>query len=275
MSENKSPTHSSNLLRVGLIQMRCEKAVIAENLASMARYLDEAARLGIDIIGFPEMNLTGYADPTNAPEAVLNLDGPEVKQLLHLTRSFPGTVLAGIIETNPNGKPFITQIAARQGQMLGFYRKLTIKDEEVLWFSPGSRVPIFQHDSLPYGIAICADLTNREVFARASRQGARIIFELTAPGLYGSRNPRNWQAGYDWWESECQSYLSKYARDFNSWILVATQAGATQDEDFPGGAFVFAPGGKRVFSTPDWRPGAVFLEINLENQSIVQLPELP
>ncbi len=252
--------------------MRCEKAAIAQNLANMAGYLEEASRRDIDIIGFPEMSLTGYADPTRSPEAVLKLDGPEVAQFLEITQTFPGTVLAGLIEINPAGKPFITQVAARQGELLGSYRKLTIKDEETLWFSSGQQVPLFRHDGLPYGIAICADLTNREVFAQASRRGAKLIFELAAPGLYGERNPRNWQAGYDWWEAECKQYLSSYAQEFNTWILVATQAGATMDEDFPGGAFVFAPGGRRVFATSDWQPGAVFLEINLENQRVSQVP---
>jgi predicted amidohydrolase len=262
----------SNLIRVGLIQMRCEKAAITQNLASKARYLQEAAQRNIDIIGFPEMSLTGYADPTRFPEAIIRLDGPEVEQLLQVTREFPGTVLAGIIEANPGDKPFITQIAARRGELLGYYRKITIEDEETLWFSAGQQAPLFHHDGLPFSMAICADLTNREVFAQASRQGARLIFELAAPGLYGERNPRNWQAGYNWWEAECRQYLSSYARAFNTWIMVATQAGATIDEDFPGGAFVFAPGGERVFTTTDWQPGMVFLEVDLQNQRVSQLP---
>jgi predicted amidohydrolase len=261
-----------SIIRVGLIQMRCEKGAIAQNLARKARYLQEAAKRNIDIVGFPEMSLTGYADPNHFPEAVLKLDGPEVAQLLQMTREFPGTVLAGLIEANPGGMPFITQIAARRGELLGYYRKITIQDEETLWFSAGQQVPIFQHDGLPFGVAICADLTNREVFAQASRQGARLIFELAAPGLYGERNPRNWQAGYGWWEAECRQHLSGYARAFNTWILVATQAGATVDEDFPGGAFAFAPGGERVLATPDWLPGMVFLEIDLNNSRLSQLP---
>jgi len=110
------------------------------------------------------------------------------------------------------------------------------------------------------------------VFAQISQQGARLVFELAAPGLYGERNPRNWQAGYDWWEGECQHYLGRYAQEFNTWILVAIQAGVTSNEDFPGGAFVFAPGGERRFATPDWQPGAVFLEIGLENRRVDQIP---
>jgi predicted amidohydrolase len=265
-------------IRIGLIQMRCEKAAIDENLATLSRHLHDAAGHGIDIVGFPEMSLTGYADPTRFPQAVVALDGPEVKRLLDATRAFAGTVLAGLIEANPSGKPFITHIAARQGRMLGCYRKITIKDEEVEWFSAGDRVPGFRHDSLTFGIAICADIENEPVFAECRRRGAQVVFELAAPGLYGEQSTRDWKAGYDWWEGHCREHLSRYAREHNLWIPVATQAGRTLDEDFPGGGFVFAPGGERVFpaesaggAAPDWQPGAVYLQLDLETGRVEEL----
>lgn len=79
-------TRDSNSLRVALAQMRCEKAAISENLATMATFLIQAEKRKIDIVSFPEMSLTGYADPTRYPEAVITLDGPEVGELLQLTR---------------------------------------------------------------------------------------------------------------------------------------------------------------------------------------------
>jgi len=252
--------------------MRCEKGAIAQNLDSMAACLTEASRREIDVLGFPEMCLTGYANPIQSPEVALRLDGPEMADLLRATQSFQGTVLAGLIEANPAGKPFITHIVARQGQLLGAYRKVTIKDDEVEWFSPGKDYPIFQHDTLPFGIAICADLSTREVFAQGHRHGAQLMFELAAPGLYGEQETRDWGSGYRWWESECQKYLSQYAHDFGMWVLVATQAGRTKDEDFPGGGFVFAPGGERVFATADGSSGAVFIEIDLAGQMVKVLP---
>jgi predicted amidohydrolase len=259
------------MTRVGLIQMRCEKAAIAENLERMNDYLAEAAALQVDMVGFPEMSLTGYADPTRHPEVMLNLNGPIIARFLRVTRRFSGTVLVGFIEANPSGKPFITHIAARQGVLSGVYRKITIRDEEVEWFAAGQSVPIFQHGGLPFGVAVCADLKNRQVFSLISEQGAGLIFELAAPGLYGSQETRDWQAGFEWWQGECQEYLGSYARDYSAWILVATQAGRTVDEDFPGGAFVFAPGGERVFATPDGSPGAAFLEIDLNNGAVREL----
>jgi predicted amidohydrolase len=251
--------------------MRCEKGAIRENLDSIAAHLAEASRRQMDMMGFPEMCLTGYADPTRAPGVALRLDGPEIADLLRVTRGHSSTVLAGLIEANPAGRPFITQLVIRQGQLLGFYRKVTIEDEEVHWFSPGRDYPVFQHDTLPFGLAICADLTNREVFARSHRQGAELVFELAAPGLYGEQATRDWQAGYQWWEAECQKYLSQYAHDYGMWVLVATQAGRTSDEDFPGGGFVFAPGGERVFATADGSPGVVFLELDLAARKVERI----
>ena len=252
------------MIRIGLVQMRCEKATIAENLRATARHLEEATSREVDILGFPEMSVTGYADPTKFPDAIISLEGPEVAQLLEMTKGSSITVLAGLIEENSNGKPFITQVVVRDGALLGFYRKMTIEGEETEWFSAGDEIPVFQHGETVFGIAICADISNREVFAECARKGAATVFELAAPGLYGEQSTRNWATGYEWWQGECVKHLSSHAREFGLWIAVATQAGRTCDEDFPGGAYVYNPAGNRMYATPDWSEGAVYLDIDLE-----------
>lgn len=257
--------------RIGLIQQRCEKAGIEQNLKDLSRVLADAAARKIDLVGFPEMNITGYADPTRYPEAVIRLDGPEVTDFLRRTTTFSGTVLAGLMEANSGGKPFITQVAARQGQLWGVYRKVTIQDEEVAWFTPGDAVPVFKQDGLTFGISICADIDNPDVFSECKRQGARMIFELAAPGLYGEQSTRNWQSGYAWWEGVCLNQLGKYARQYECWIAAATQAGRTVDEDFPGGGYLFAPGGQRVYATRDWSAGEVYLELDLDGGNVREL----
>jgi predicted amidohydrolase len=259
------------VIRIGLIQMHCEKGAIQQNLETIASTLEESAAHGVEMIGFPEMSLTGYAVPPRFPEAGIDLDGPEVAQLLKLTEPYPATVLVGLIEKNPAGLPFITQIVVRQGVLQGYYRKITIKDEETEWFSPGQGVPVFQAGGLTYGMAICADIGNEVVFAECARQGAKIVFELAAPGLYGEQATRDWQSGYAWWEGECQKHLSRYAQEYGLWIGVATQAGRTIDEDFPGGGYLFAPGGERMFATADWLPGAVYLALDFETQQGMKL----
>lgn len=259
------------MVRIGLIQMLCEKGASQKNLEKIAYYLEEAARRNLDMIGFPEMSLTGYADPTKYPEAVINLDSPEVHQLLKLTEQSSVTVLVGLIEANPLGKPFITQIVVRRGAVQGRYRKITIKDEETDWFSAGQDVPVFEANSLKFGIAICADIDNEAVFAECGRQGAKIVFELAAPGLYGAQATRDWEAGYTWWEGKCQENLSGYAKKYGFWVGVATQAGRTVDEDFPGGGYIFSPTGECMVAADDHLPGAIYAELDLEKNTITKL----
>ncbi len=260
------------MLRVGLIQMRCEKAAIEANLKTVATHLEEATARNVDLVGFPEMCLTGYIIESRQPEAVLDLDGPELRAFLALTERHAPMVLAGIVERNPAGKPFITQVLAHRGRLLGAYRKVTIVDEEADWFAPGEGgVLVATCGGHTFGVAICADIHNESVFAACRSQGAEVVLELAAPGLYGAQADRNWQSGFAWWEGECRTWLGRYARDHGLWICVATQAGRTIDEDFPGGGYVFAPTGERLFSTGTWEPGAAYLALDFETQTVAEL----
>jgi (R)-amidase len=73
-------------IKLGLVQMRCEKGAIEENLTSTHAYLEAGMRQSVDIMCFPEMNITGYANLYSYPEIVLHLDGPEVACFVNMTK---------------------------------------------------------------------------------------------------------------------------------------------------------------------------------------------
>ena len=170
-------------MRITLVQMRCEKGDIDGNLTKIAAEIAAARERGAQIVVFPEMSITGYIDPAVWPDAVLDLDSSPVQKFVAMTDGRPITAIAGIVERNPDGKPFITQIVAKDGKLTGVYRKNTVVDEELEWFSPGEGVPIFEHRGVPFGISICADIDNPAVFGGSVAQGARFVLELAAPGL--------------------------------------------------------------------------------------------
>jgi predicted amidohydrolase len=249
------------MLRLALVQLRCEKGDLDGNLAAHVAHIAAAEARGADIVCFPEMSLTGYVDPARMPHAVVPLASPLVAEFVSLTRGRTLTAVAGIIEPRPGQKPYITQLVARDGQLLGVYRKLTIVHEEAAWFSPGADLPLFQHRGLPFGLAVCADIDAPEVFARAAAQGARLVLHPSAPGLYGAQTTRDWQSGYTWWRDGCHTKLGAYARDYGLYIATATQAGRTSDEDFPGGGFLFGPDGRCLAETLDWSEGVLDVDI--------------
>jgi predicted amidohydrolase len=244
--------------------MFSEKGAVEQNLKETSRHIEEAHNRGIDIIAFPEASITGYNDRGKFPEAIEPLDGEAVAAFLTLTQGKNLTALAGVIEHNPAGKPYITHVVARNGSLAGFYRKTNIIDEDSEWITPGNEIKVFDHNGIVYGIAVCSDIEKEEIFAECARLGAKIVFELAAPGLYGEQATRDWKASYEWWEGVCKEHLSKYAKKYGLWIPVATQAGRTCDEDFPGGGYLFSPTGERVYSTKDWQPCVSYLEIDFE-----------
>lgn len=250
-------------MRVLLAQQRCEKGDLAGNLAGVRLTLARARAWQADAAMFPEMNLGGYVIPQERPELVWERNSPPLTDFLACTRGFAGVVSAGFIESNPAGKPFITQIIARAGETLGFVRKRNIADEETLSFSPGEAAPfVFPCGGVRCGVAICADIAERQVFAGLAAAGAQLVVEVAAPGLYGAQETRNWQSGYAWWEGECLSKLGAYARELGLWIGAATQAGRTCDEDFPGGGYLFAPSGERLAATRGPEPCLLVCEID-------------
>jgi predicted amidohydrolase len=255
-------------LKIGLVQMRSEKGAIEDNLKAISGFINEADKRGVDILGLPEGSITGYNNPTKYPQATINVNGPEVAALLQMTKGEKPTVLAGLIEKNPDGKPFITQAIAHNGKMTGLYRKKMIVDDDNEWFSPGNEVKVFKYKGLKYGIAICSDMSGEDIFAEYARQGAKIVFELAAPGLLGDQATRNWESGYQWFEGGCRKHFELYSKKHGIWIAVATAAGRTIDEDFPGGGYLFNPEGQRVYATKDWNPCEVYLEIDFKSGRI-------
>jgi predicted amidohydrolase len=249
-------------VRLALVQMCSEKADIRGNLARIATEIHSASERGIDLIAFPEMSISGYIDPSRWTDAVLDRDDSALVEFGALTAGTAVAAIAGFVEWNPDGKPFITQVVAGDGQLTGFYRKRHVVDEELDWFTPGPRCsPVFNHAGIRFGLSICADIDAPLVFRDAAAAGARLVVECAAPGLYGEQATRNWQAGYDWWRGECRTKLGYYAHEHQMFIAAATAAGRTIDEDFPGGGYLFGPDGLCLAETRDWSDGVLEVEI--------------
>ncbi|KUO76803.1 MAG: nitrilase [Clostridia bacterium BRH_c25] len=250
-------------LTLGLVQMRCQKGAIEYNIISMYKYLEECKKKGVEIVCFPEMSITGYIDPLKYPNAVISRYNASIQRVADMSFIYQTIIIAGFAEKNYKGKPYITQFVAKDGKIVGCYRKKTLSGNESEWFSPGTEALIFSHSGSSFGLAICADIEDGRIFKEYADRGVGLVFESSAPGLYGEQDTRDWESGFDWWRSECKNKLGRYAAENGIYIAAATQAGRTYDEDFPGGGYVFAPQGNCVFETEDWNEGILIARIEL------------
>lgn len=157
---------------------------------------------------------------------------------------------------------------AQNGRITGVYRKVNVVDEEAVWFSPGTETPVFDLEvgdtALRCALAVCADTDRPDLFNEFARKGARMVLHSSAPGLYTRRTDEaSWQAGYDWYRSYVLERLPAYARDNKLFIAVATQTGATIDEDFPGASFVFGPDGTCLACTQDYKETMLTYDLDI------------
>jgi predicted amidohydrolase len=249
-------------MRALLAAINCPKGAVDANLDTHLRLLDTAARG--DLVLFPEMSLTGYLDPNIAANSLLRLDHPAVLKLVAATGNAGACACFGIAERGPGGLPYITQVVAADGELLGVQRKRYLGEGEEA-FTAANGDAVFEYRGIRFGIAICAEAGHDAPFDAAAANGATLVLFPAAPGLYGRcTDEESWRRGFAWWEGCSLGDSSRHAKRLGLWIAQAGQAGVTQDEDFPGLAALTGPDGVVTGRLPDWRAGVLTVTIPAE-----------
>jgi len=248
-------------MRALLAALRCPKGDVAGNLAAHVRLLSDAASAGCELAVFPEMSLTGSADPGTHPERLIGLDHPAVAALAAATGETGVGACFGIAERSRSGEPHITQVFAASGRLIGVQRKRHLGEGEEA-FTAATQTAVFAHAGVTFGVAICAEAGFDGPFDAAAAGGAELMLFPAAPGLHGRRTgDDSWRNGFAWWEGSALGDAQRHARRLGLWIALAGQAGATADEDFPGLAALVGPDGQVAARLPDWRPGVLTVDI--------------
>jgi predicted amidohydrolase len=250
-------------MRVRLAAFNAAKGEVADNLCRHVEVLERAGARGCDLAVFPEFSLTGSVDPSRHPEHTLGLDDEPVRELVAATHLTGVGAVFGIAERAADGF-HITQLYAYGGRLVGTYRKRNLGEDEQE-YRTGDQDGVFRFGAARFGIAICAESEVDLPWASAASAGAQLVFFCAAPGLYGQRrDEEGWRRGHAWWESRGLGHAVRQARRHRLWVAIATQAGATHDEDFPGLAALVSPEGEVVSRLPDWRPGELVVDVPVE-----------
>jgi predicted amidohydrolase len=248
-------------VRALLAAIGCHKGDVGQNLAAHLGLLAVARAEGCELALFPEMSLTGSADPAAHPERLIVLDHPAVAALAEATGKTGVGACFGVAERSPDGAPHIAQVFAAAGRVAGVQRKRHLGEGEEA-FTPATEAVVFDHAGTRFGVAICAEAGFDGPFDAAAAGGARLVLFPAAPGLHGRRTDEaSWQRGFAWWEGSALGDARRHARRRGLWIALAGQAGSTVDEDFPGLAALVGPDGVVTARRPDWRPGVLLADI--------------
>jgi len=242
-------------LRLLLTALRCPKGEVGTNLARHHELLEHGSVAGCNLVLLPEMSLTGYL-----PRAAISLDDPSVTELVRSTEGGPALCFGLVEEGAPGLSPYITQLLADNGRIIAVHRKAGLGEGEAEQFLAGDPSALLSLEGVPVSLAVCAEIGTPAPYELKST----LVLAPAAPGLYGNRRQTDagWRGGFDWWRGSVIDDAKRLLGP-DRWMAVSTQAGATDDEDFPGWAALIGPGGQVVAELPDWREGSLVVDVPL------------
>jgi NAD+ synthase (glutamine-hydrolysing) len=190
--------------------------------------VDQSA-LGVDMVVFPELTLTGYP--------------PEDLLLRQHTTDLTAAALERLCQDLPDGLAVVVGYPRRQGGLLfnsagvlyngavvAEYDKQCLPNYQVFdekrYFEAGADTCVVTIKDLPIGLTICEDIWHPHPAANAAAAGAQLLINLNASPFHRGK------------QSERTAQVSALARTHQLPILYVNQVGGQDELVFDGGSFV-------------------------------------
>jgi predicted amidohydrolase len=174
-----------NTWRIGLASPRMA-ATRDEGLATVDRFLAEAAAREVAIVCFPETYLPGYRGPDFPATPLPDQDAQEraLQDVRELARQHRVAAIVPMEWASPTGLLNAAVVVDAAGTVQGYQTKNQIAPEEEPYYVPGDTRRVFSIDGVSFGIVICHEGWRYPETARwAAQRGARVVFH---PHLAGS-----------------------------------------------------------------------------------------
>lgn len=241
---NKSP---SKLLRIALVQMRCEEDP-ARNLETAMNRIRAAAAEGAKVACLPELFLGPYFCQT---EDVRQFDraepipGPTTERMSALARELGVVLIVPIFERRAAGVYHNSAVVIdADGRLAGHYRKMHIPDDplfyEKFYFTPGDlgfRTATTRHGKI--GVLICWDQWFPEAARLTALGGADVLFYPTAIGWTAGEKETQGVEQHSAWETVQRGH----AIANGVFVAACNRVGNEGELEFWGRSFLAGPMG--------------------------------
>ncbi|MBS4534299.1 carbon-nitrogen hydrolase family protein [Clostridium sp. D2Q-14] len=187
-------------MKVGLCQMKIKKDK-RKNLLRAEKMINEASKLGADIIVLPEMFNCPYDNSYFEEYSEIEGESETLKLISNIAKSIKKYIIAGSIPENDNGHIYNTSYAFnKKGDIIDKHRKIhlfdidvengvTFKESDVL--SRGDSYTVFDTEYCKIGLQICYDIRFPELSRLMVKDGADII--ITPASFNMTTGPAHWK----------------------------------------------------------------------------------
>ena len=176
-------------IRIGIAQINSTVGDLSGNTEKIIRFIDEARSLGVDLLTFPELAMTGYP-----PEDLL-LKPQFIKQNREslnkiIEHSSDMSIVVGFVDSD--GDTYNAAAVLYNKKLVGIYHKFYLPNygvfDENRYFQAGRECPIFIICGIGIGITICEDMWYETGPATVQAYaGARLLVNISASPYHAGK----------------------------------------------------------------------------------------
>lgn len=241
--------------RVGLAQINCTVGDLEGNTKKIIQYVDKAKKMGVELICFPELAVTGYPpeDLLLKPQFIEdNLKA--LKKIISKTENL--TAIVGFVDKN--GEIYNSAAIIHNRKLIDVYHKINLPNygvfDEYRYFQPGEKVSVYQLSDLVFGVNICEDIWYPEGPAKAQALlgEAELIINISSSPYHLGK----------WKERE--KMLSTRANDNRVFLLYNNLVGGQDELVFDGMGMIFSPQGKTLIRGKQFEEDLIIADLDLD-----------
>ncbi len=240
--------------RIAQAQINTTVGDLEGNTAKVLSSIDEARKLGADLVSFPELTIPGYP-----PEDLLykpNFIAENRARLDEVIRSSENiAVVVGFVHSNSD--IFNSAAVIHDGDLLGIYNKIFLPNysvfDEKRYFQQGDSCPVYTINGVHVGVNICEDIWYAVGPTNLQRKaGAEVIVNINgSPYQQGKQEFR-------------EKMLATRASDNGVFVCYTNLIGGQDELVFDGGSLVFDQKGDVVARGKQFAEDMVLADLEVD-----------
>ncbi len=242
-------------IRLGLSQIDTTVGDIAGNVRQIVGQIEKAVEMGVDVLAFPELTITGYP-----PEDLLfkpHFIERNIEALNEIASHVPDNLIAIVGFVDEEGDIYNGAAVLHDGKIVGKYHKNYLPNygvfDEMRYFQHGDKALVVSFNDTKIGVTICEDIWYPGGPARTEALvgDAEIIINISASPYYMGK--LSWR----------ERMLSVRANDNLAAVAYVNSVGGQDELAFDGASLVINENGEIVARARQFEEDFLVADIDL------------
>ncbi len=242
-------------LRMGLAQINATVGDLEGNSRKILAFIEKGKKMGVDLIAFPEMAVTGYP-----PEDLLLMPKfieANLKAIKKIARAATSiTAIVGFVDKE--GDIFNAAAILHGGKFVDAYHKTYLPNygvfDEDRYFQSGNENFIFNFKSIPIGLSICEDLwyPGGPIRTQTLEGGAELIINISSSPYHAGKSAVR------------EKMISTRASDNLAIVAYCNLVGGQDELVFDGGSVIYDQRGEVLARGKEFEEDLIVADLDME-----------